>query len=75
VHLGLVIVLNITMGAITPPVGTLMFIACGVLKVTVAQYSRAILPLLGAQLVVLALLIIFPQLSIFLPNALMGPGR
>lgn len=75
VHLGLIIVLNITIGAITPPVGTLMFIACGVLKVTVAQYSRAILPLLGAQLAVLTLLIVFPALATFLPTALMGPGR
>ncbi|MBL8702422.1 MAG: TRAP transporter large permease [Alphaproteobacteria bacterium] len=75
VHLGLVIVLNITIGAITPPVGTLMFIACGVLKVTVAQYSRAILPLLGAQLAVLTLLILVPGLVTFLPNLMMGPGR
>lgn len=75
VQLGLVIVLNITIGAITPPVGTLMFIACGVLKVRVAQYSRAILPLLGAQIAVLLLLIVFPALSTFLPTALMGPGR
>lgn len=75
VHLGLVIVLNITIGAITPPVGTLMFIACGVLEVSVAKFSRAILPLLLAQLAVLALLILFPPLVTFLPDLLMGPGR
>ncbi|MFZ9633028.1 MAG: TRAP transporter large permease [Alphaproteobacteria bacterium] len=75
VHLGLVIVLNITIGAITPPVGTLMFISCGVLKVSVARFSRAILPLLLAQLAVLVLLILFPRLVTFLPDMLMGPGR
>ena len=65
VHLGLLIVLNLTLGAVHPPVGTLMFISCGVLDVKVVDYTRAILPLLGAELVVLALLVLFPDLALF----------
>jgi TRAP-type transport system large permease protein len=75
VHLGLLIVLNLTIGAITPPVGTLMFISCGVLRVSIADFTRAVLPLLAAEVVVLALLIVFPQLVLFIPNWALGVGR
>ena len=75
VHLGLLIVLNLTIGAITPPVGTLMFISCGVLRVSIADFTRAVLPLLAAEIVVLALLILFPQLVLFIPNWALGAGR
>jgi tripartite ATP-independent transporter DctM subunit len=75
VHLGLLIVLNLTIGAITPPVGTLMFISCGVLRVSIADFTRAVLPLLAAEITVLALLIVFPQLVLAIPNWALGPGR
>jgi tripartite ATP-independent transporter DctM subunit len=75
VHLGLLIVLNLTIGAITPPVGTLMFISCGILNVRIADFTRSVLPLLAAQIVVLVLLILFPVLAIGLPNLLMGLER
>lgn len=75
VHLGMLIVLNLTIGAITPPVGTLMFISCGVLRVSIAQFSRAIVPFLAVEIGVLLLLILFPQLVLFLPNLTMGVAR
>jgi len=75
VHLGLLIVLNLTIGAITPPVGTLMFISCGILNVRIADFTRSVLPLLTAQIIVLVLLILFPVLAIGLPNLLMGLER
>jgi tripartite ATP-independent transporter DctM subunit len=75
VHLGLVVVLILTIGAITPPVGTLMFISCGILGVTIEQFTRAVLPLLAAQLVVVALLVCFPELVLTIPNWSMGVGR
>jgi tripartite ATP-independent transporter DctM subunit len=75
VHLGLLIVLNLTLGAVHPPVGTLMFISCGVLDVKIVDYTRAVLPLLGAEVAVLFLLVLFPDLALFLPNWAFGPGR
>ena len=75
VHLGLVVVLILTIGAITPPVGTLMFISCGILGVTIEQFTRAVMPLLAAQLVVVALLVCFPELVLTIPNWSMGVGR
>jgi tripartite ATP-independent transporter DctM subunit len=75
VHMGLLIVLNLTIGAITPPVGTLMFIACGVLRVSIADFTRAVLPLLATEVVVLVLLIAFPALCLTVPNWVLGVGR
>jgi TRAP-type C4-dicarboxylate transport system permease large subunit len=75
VHLGVLISLNVTLGAVHPPVGTLMFITCGVLDVKISDYTRAVLPLLAVELIVLALLILFPALVLTLPNWAFGPGQ
>lgn len=75
VHFGLIVVLNLALGALTPPVGGLMYITCSILNVRVVDYFRSVLPLLSAQLFVLLLLSLFPVLVTFLPNLLMGPGR
>ena len=75
VHLGVLICLNVTLGAVHPPVGTLMFITCGVLDVRISDYTLAILPLLAVQLAVLVLLILFPPLVLTLPNWAFGPGQ
>jgi tripartite ATP-independent transporter DctM subunit len=69
------IVLNLALGGLTPPVGALMYISCSVLNVRIVDYSRAILPLFMAQLFVLVVLTVFPGLITFFPNLLMGPGR
>jgi TRAP-type C4-dicarboxylate transport system permease large subunit len=52
-----------------------MFISCGILGVTIEQFTRAVLPLLAAQLVVVALLVCFPELVLTIPNWSMGVGR
>lgn len=74
VHLGVLISLNVTLGAVHPPVGTLMFISCGVLDVRIVDYTRAVLPLLAVEVGVLVLLILFPPLVLTLPNWAFGPG-
>jgi TRAP-type C4-dicarboxylate transport system permease large subunit len=75
VHLGVLICLNVTLGAVHPPVGTLMFITCGVLEVRISEYTLAVLPLLAVQIAVLVLLILFPPLVLTLPNWAFGPGQ
>lgn len=75
VHLGVIIVLNLTIGAITPPVGTLIFIACSVLNVNLRDFTRAAIPFMIIQIVVLFVLTLFPVLVLALPNYLMGVGR
>lgn len=74
VHFGLILVLNLALGGLTPPVGGNMYIVCSVLNVRIVDYVRAIAPLFAAQLAVLLILTLFPTLVTFLPNFLMGPG-
>lgn len=74
VHFGIVLITNLTIAGITPPVGGLMYISSQTLKVTMGEYSREIAPYLGVMLLLLVLLSVFPQLSLWLPNLLYGVG-
>jgi tripartite ATP-independent transporter DctM subunit len=73
VHFGIVLVTNLTIAGVTPPVGQMMFISSQVLKVPMDDYTMEVLPFLGAMLVVLVLLTVFPQLTLWLPNLVYGP--
>lgn len=75
VQFGLVFILNLSIGALTPPVGGLMYITCSLLNVKIADFVRAVWPLFLTQLFVLLLLVLIPGLVTFLPNLMMGPGR
>ncbi|MGZ8259082.1 MAG: TRAP transporter large permease [Caldimonas sp.] len=68
-QLAIVVLLNLTMGMITPPVGALLFVTSIVSGVTMGKMARELLPMLGAQLVVLLLLTLVPAFSTWLPNA------
>lgn len=72
VHFGIVLVTNLTIAGVTPPVGQMMFISSQVLKVPMDDYTVEVLPFLGAMLVVLVLLTLFPQLTLWLPNLMYG---
>jgi tripartite ATP-independent transporter DctM subunit len=65
---GIIVIVNLTMGMITPPVGGLLFVTSIVARVPLAALVRELWPFLWAQLVVLALLTLFPVLSSGLPN-------
>jgi tripartite ATP-independent transporter DctM subunit len=67
---GIIVIVNLTMGMITPPVGGLLFVTSIVARVPLAQLVRELWPFLWAQLAVLALLTLFPVLSAGLPNLL-----
>lgn len=70
VHIGVIVVVNLTLGSVTPPVGILMFLANGVLGTTVAEFTRASIPFIGAIVAVLALISAFPDLCLAIPRAL-----
>ena len=72
VHFGIVLVANLTIAGVTPPVGQMMFISSQVLKVPMNKYSVEVMPFLGAMMGVLLLLTLFPQLSTWLPNLMYG---
>lgn len=68
VHFGIVCVVNIMIGLITPPYGLLLFVMTNIGKVSLGALVRDILPFLWAMLVSLALITFFPSLVLFLPR-------
>ncbi len=71
IHFGIIMVLNLTIGGVTPPVGTLSFTASSVLRIPASQTFKESVPLVAALLAVLAIVTIIPQVSTFLPHLLM----
>jgi tripartite ATP-independent transporter DctM subunit len=67
-HFAMGIVLNLTIGMITPPVGAVLFIMTAVGRLRFDKLSWAVMPLLLAEFVVLALVIYFPALSLTVPR-------
>jgi TRAP-type C4-dicarboxylate transport system permease large subunit len=65
---GIIIIVNLTMGMITPPVGGLLAVTSVVARVPLSRLVGELWPFLGAQLAVLALLSLVPALSTFLPS-------
>src|SRR5207244_3770284 len=63
VQFAIIVILNLTLGMLTPPVGSLLFVASTVAKVDLVTLTRAATPMFGVQLVILALLTIFPFLT------------
>ncbi|NHT77310.1 tripartite ATP-independent transporter DctM subunit [Rhizobium sp. PP-F2F-G38] len=72
VHFGIIFITNLTIAGITPPVGGLMYISSMVMKVPMMAYAREVLPYLAMMMVLLSILSIFPQLSLWLPNLIYG---
>lgn len=73
VHFGIVMVMNLTIAGITPPVGTMMFISCSVLRVKMEAFTVEIMPYLAATFLVLFLITFVPGLTLWLPNWTFGP--
>jgi C4-dicarboxylate transporter DctM subunit len=71
-HFGLVMVFNLMLGLLTPPVGILLYICGNFAQVKIEKVVREVLPFLGVGFVVLALITFFPQLVLWLPNLLLN---
>ena len=74
VHFGVVFTLNVTIGAITPPVGTIMYVVCALGKISIAEFAREVWPFVIALTIALLLVTYMPWLALWLPNLLM-PAR
>lgn len=66
VHFGLIIILNLSIGTFTPPVGTVMLLVCNITKVSMMDFLKESIPLLIALLITLALVTYFPIISLLL---------
>ena len=73
IHLGIIMVVNMEIGMITPPVGLNLFVTAGVAKLTILQVVRAALPFVAILFAFLILVTYWPSLSTWLPTVMMGP--
>jgi tripartite ATP-independent transporter DctM subunit len=71
VHFGLIMMTLLTFGGMTPPVGVSMFTVCGILRCSYKEYTIEMIPLAAAVLLLVAVMILFPQIVLFLPEWLM----
>lgn len=72
VHFGIIMILNLGIGLLTPPVGPTLVVGCAIGKVSMEAVSRSILPFYIPMLIVLALVTYVPALTMWLPNLLLG---
>jgi C4-dicarboxylate transporter DctM subunit len=73
IHLGIIMVVNMEIGMITPPVGLNLFVTSGVAGMSVMRVVRAATPWLGILFIFLIMVTYIPALSTFLPTYFMGP--
>ena len=73
IHLGIIMVVNMEIGMITPPVGLNLFVTSGVAAMPMMSVVRAALPFLAVLFVFLIMVTYIPWLSTFLPTTFMGP--
>lgn len=69
-HFAIVVIVNLNLGMITPPVGSLLAVTGMIAKVPMSQLNREIYPMLAVQLIVLSLITFIPAISLVLPDAL-----
>jgi C4-dicarboxylate transporter, DctM subunit len=73
IHLGIIMVVNMEIGMITPPVGLNLFVTSGVAKMPMMAVVKAALPFLGVLFIFLIMITYIPWISTVIPHAVMGP--
>lgn len=68
VHFGIVMVLNLCVGLCTPPVGSVLFVGCGIANVSITKVVRPLMPLFVAMILALLIVTFVPELSLWLPR-------
>jgi len=68
IHFGIIMVLNLCIGLCTPPVGSVLFLGCGIAKTTISKLIKPLLPLYVAMILALLLVTYIPEISMVLPR-------
>jgi tripartite ATP-independent transporter DctM subunit len=68
VHFGMIMILNLGIGLITPPVGPTLFVGCAIGKVTIEEVTKELWPFYGAMCFALLLVTYIPAISLWLPG-------
>ncbi len=72
VHFGVIMLLNLSIGLCTPPVGSTLFVGCAIGKISIEKLSRYMIPFYITLIIVLMFVTYVPAITMFLPNLLMG---
>ncbi|MHC4364773.1 MAG: TRAP transporter large permease [Planctomycetota bacterium] len=67
-HFGIILIMNLCIGLCTPPVGTVLFLGCGIANTTVTKIMRHLLPFFAAMIIVLLVCTYTPEISLALPR-------
>jgi len=70
VHLGIIMVVNLEIGMVTPPIGLNLFVTAGITRMSIGEVVRAALPWLMVLLIFLVMVTYIPQIALVLPNLL-----
>jgi len=68
IHFGIMMVLNLCIGLCTPPVGSVLFVGCGIAGTTISKMIKPLLPFYVAMIIALIFVIYVPEISLFLPR-------
>jgi TRAP-type C4-dicarboxylate transport system permease large subunit len=68
IHFGIIMILNLSIGLCTPPVGTVLFIGISISKIGIEKLIRPLLPMYAVMILILLLVTYFPQLTLWLPR-------
>jgi TRAP-type C4-dicarboxylate transport system permease large subunit len=72
VQFGVIMILNLILGTIHPPIGVVLFVTSRIAEISFETMSRAIMPWLVPLLLVLAMITVWPPLTLWLPHLIMG---
>ncbi|SFF63854.1 TRAP transporter, DctM subunit [Planifilum fulgidum] len=62
VYFGIIMVINLCIGLITPPVGTVLYVGCGISRISIGELVKGLWPFLMVEIAILLLLVFFPQI-------------
>ncbi|MEE9431751.1 MAG: TRAP transporter large permease [Melioribacteraceae bacterium] len=68
IHFGIMMVMNLSVGLCTPPVGSVLFVGCSVANLPITKVIKPLLPMFGAMVVALLLVTYVEELSLFVPR-------
>ena len=70
VHFGVVLIFNMCIGSMTPPVGSVLFVGCGITKMSLEKVSVMLLPYFLVLIAILLVLTYVPAISLVIPEAM-----
>ena len=73
IHFGLLVVMSLVIGLITPPVGVVLYITCGIGEVKVHRAGKFVFFFVGIMILTIFIIAAVPQIAMFLPNLYSGP--